>query len=292
MSAPPSWGAEVIDRPDPGDLTLYSVTSILNVLSDGDGLTWWAARQAAERAIDDQAWRHMPNRDEQVAYIAKAHDRASDIAKARGSAIHDRLEEWAHTGTRPPATVTRDGVTFDTTPWLDSFGDWLERAQPTYELAEAVVYSPTYGYAGTLDAIMVVDGVRFVADYKTKADSYTKAGKPHRPYPYQVALQLVAYARAELVATYRARRLEQAFKPRLYALSAAEQALAVAVPEVDAGLAIMVTPEHTLAYPLRLDDGVWRAWLHTIESYRWTKHDSRAVMGPALELKEAARADH
>jgi len=107
-----------------------------------------------------------------------------------------------------------------------------------------------------------------------------------------VALQLVAYARAELVATYRARRLEQAFKPRLYALSAAEQALAVPVPEVDAGLAVMVTPEHTMAYPLRLDDGVWRAFLHTVEAYRWTKHSSRSVMGQALDLKEAAHADH
>lgn len=292
-----SFGATVVDNAEPGDLTLYSVTSILNALNDGDGLVWWAAREAATWAVEHQAaWVPLAEeaRHKAVRVIADAHRESSERAMHRGSAVHDLLEQWVLSGQRPDARVEQeDGTVFDATDYLDSFDRWARAAQPQFEAAEMTVFSPRYGYAGTLDAIAVIDGVRFMIDYKTKADGFDRDGRPVKPRPASVALQLAAYAHAELAAVFRARRLEQKFRPRLYCLSPDEQARAIEVPAVDAGLAVMVTPQHTMAYPVRVDDEVFRAYLYAIEAYRWVKHTSKGVMGAPLLLKEVPDdADH
>lgn len=292
----PSYGSERIDRVEDGDITLYSVTSILNALNDGDGLVWWASREAAKWAVEHQdAWAPLAAEvpGKAVNVIADAHRETSDLAKNRGNAVHDLLETYAIQGTRPdPICAFEDGTRFDGTPYLDSFDRWAQAAQPSYEAAEMTVYSPRYGYAGTLDAVVTIDGVRFVMDYKSKDCGYDRDGRPVKPRPASAALQVCAYARAEMAAVFRARRLEQKFSPRLYALSPDEQARAVPVPEVDAGLIVMVSPELTMAYPMRIDDQVFRSFLYAIEAYRWVKHTSKTVMGGPLLVEEVNGAHH
>jgi hypothetical protein len=60
------------------------------------------------------------------------------------------------------------------------------------------------------------------------------------------------------------------------------------MPAVDAGLAVMVTPDHCKSYPVRIDDPVFDAFLYAIEAYRWVRHTSRAVMGAPLDLQRTA----
>jgi hypothetical protein len=145
------------------------------------------------------------------------------------------------------------------------------------------VYHPTMGYAGQSDAFLTIDGVRFIADYKTSKKAFDKRGNAKTPYPEQVALQLAAYAHAEMAAVWRPRRMEK-FRRRYYLLGPAEQEMAVPVPEVDAGLAIMITPEFCTAYPVTVSESVFEAFLHVQEVSRWVNETSKRVMGHPLEV--------
>jgi len=285
-------GTVLVDAADPGDLTLYSVTSIINAVNaGGDGLTWWARYGVARLAVEGVAqWQNLPP-DRAVKDLAYAHQHEQDIDRDTGNVVHAALEVWALSGERPSLDVVRGSDNLDRVAaeaMLDRFGEWTARARPVYEAAELVVYNPARGYAGTADAFMTVGGVRFISDYKTSRRSWDSDGKPRKPYVEQVALQLEAYRRATLAALFRARRIEPKFSPRYYALSEAEQAHSVAVPDVDAGLCIYITPEHCHAYPIVLDDRAWRGFLHAIDVYRWCKHDAKGLMGPPLDLGAVA----
>ena len=123
--------------------------------------------------------------------------------------------------------------------------------------------------------------MRFIADYKTSKKSTDAKGKATGPYP-EVALQLAAYRYAEMAAVWRPRRMEQ-FRRRYYLLGEAEKAMAVPVPEVDAGLVIHITPEHCDAYPVDCDQSVHRAFLFVLEAARWQFQTSKTVIGLPLQ---------
>jgi len=296
VSPPLHHGTTVVAGAGPDDALYYSVTSILGAVnSGGDGLVWWARYGTADIAVSRPAAWSGQEPAEAVKWLAQAHEHQAKVNRDTGSLVHAAIEQWTLTGTRPnladlPAPEAADPARAEV--YLDHFGDWLDLAQPEYEAAELVVYSPGRGYAGTLDAIAKVGGVPWLIDYKTHHEGYDRNGRPKRPYAEQVALQLVAYQRAEWAALFRARRVEQAFSPRLYALSATERAHAMPVPQVEAGLCVYLTPDHCLAYPILLADTAWRGFLHATEVYRWLKHDSKAVMGAPLDLGGGGRADH
>ena len=104
---------------------------------------------------------------------------------------------------------------------------------------------------------------RFIFDIKTSRDDYTHDKKLRQPYP-EVALQLAAYRHAELAAVWRARQVEH-FKRRYYVLSDTERALAVPVPQVDAGVAVLLTPTRFAVHPVRCDTSVHDAFLHLVD---------------------------
>jgi hypothetical protein len=143
------------------------------------------------------------------------------------------------------------------------------------------VYSPTYGYAGQSDAFLTIDGVRFIADYKSTRKPRDGRGQPKTPYPEQVGIQLAAYRNAEYAAVWRPRRFEQ-WRRRYYLLGPTERELAVPVPQVDTGLVIQITPEACEAYPIRCDEEVHEAFLFTLEAFRWVSETSKKVMGKPL----------
>lgn len=170
----------------------------------------------------------------------------------------------------------------DVAPFLDQFDGWCQRFQPQYEAAEMTVYAPRFGYAGTCDAFLTVGGTRFVVDYKTSKKSVDARGKATSPYPEQVALQLAAYRYAEFAAAWAPRRMEQ-FRRRYYLLGEAERAMSVAVPEVDTGLVIHITPEHCEAWPMECGPDVHEAFLYVVEAARWLFQSSKTVMGLPLQ---------
>ena len=281
MSAPIEVGPEPIDvdKASATDTRHYSVTTIIGAL-DKPALQYWAAEQTALAAV--QVAGSLPARIEEegeeavVKWLRDARFRRPKGIRSSaelGTAVHAACESYALTGQRPE-------VDDEVSPFLDRFDEWLQQAQPVYEAVETTVYSATYGYAGTLDAIATIGGQRVLVDYKTSRKSSDSRGQPSSPYP-EVALQLAAYRHAELAAVWRPRRVEQ-FRRRYYLLDDAERSMAVPVPEVEGGIAIHITPEHCVAYPVRCDEQVFDAFLFTLEAFRWQSGLSKKVIGEPL----------
>ena len=292
-------------KPTKDDLTLWSVTTIIGTL-DKPALIYWAANQtatAAVRAAASLTARIEEDGPEETAkWLAGARYRTPpDRLRAAdlGTVCHTACEEYALTGTRPDndriAALIRqtglkgfDGVESETVvlnQMLDRFDRWLQRFTPSYQATEVAVYSPKYGYAGTCDSFLTIGDVRFITDYKTTREPYDSRGKPKKPYP-EVALQLAAYRYAEMAAVWRPRRTEK-WRRRYYLLSPPEQDMAQPVPEVDGGLCIHITPEACEAYPVRCDVEAHRAFLYTLECFRWVQETSKTAIGPPLEtIKE------
>ncbi|MGQ9348916.1 PD-(D/E)XK nuclease family protein [Mycolicibacterium gilvum] len=295
-------GQEIVnvDKPDKDDLQLWSVTTIIGAL-DKPALLYWAAQQTAEAAIDRAAtWMAMVedgDRAGAVKWLRDARFRAPKTAlsaSSLGTIAHAMCEQYALTATRPSKDqvtemVVREGgdqVDIDSEVdtlgrMLNQFDDWLNRFQPSYQATEVCVYNPTYGYAGQADAFLTIDGVRFIADYKSSRETLDTRGQLRKPYPEQVGLQLAAYRYAEAAAVWRPRRTEK-YGRRYYLLSATEQELAVPVPDVDTGLVIKLTPESCESYPIRCDQAVHTAFLYVQEAFRWVQETSKTVMGDPL----------
>jgi hypothetical protein len=169
---------------------------------------------------------------------------------------------------------------------LNQFDGWLDRFQPSYQATEVCVYEPDFGYAGQCDAFLTIDGVRFIADYKTSRETFDTRGNLKTPYPESVALQLAAYRHAKYAAVWRPRRTEK-FKRRYYLLGESEREMAVPVPEVDTGLVIQIGPEACESYPMRCDEQVHTAFLYVLEAFRWIQDTSKTAMGDALASGKA-----
>lgn len=290
--AQPAFGQPAIDNATPADddLQLWSVTTILGAL-DKPALLYWSAEQSALAAIHNEAtWRGMLADDDPscphteaaqcpaVKWLRDARFRRPKgmrSAAELGTLVHEACEAYTLTGTRPV------DVDAEVIPYLDRFDEWLGRFGPSYQAAEVAVFHPELGYAGTSDAFLTIDGVRYIADYKTSRKALDAQGNPTEPYPEQVGLQLAAYRWATSAAIWRPRRIEK-FRRRYYLLGPDEKAVAVPVPKVDTGLVIHITPEACEAFPIVCDEQVFERYLAVQDAARWLFQESKTVMGRPL----------
>jgi hypothetical protein len=289
-----------VDKPGTDDTQLWSVTTILKALAN-PALEWWAIEQCATAAIDNEnTWKAMladVGRDDTITWLCTAKNRRPKtlLSDANlGTAVHTVCETYALTGTRPDREFIETQIEHTGGPqtdiiheadiltgMLELFDGWLQRFQPSYQATEVTVYSDQYGYAGTLDALLTIDGVRFITDYKSTRKPRLKSGKPKTPYT-EVALQLAAYRNADFAAIWRARRFEKQFR-RYYALNDQERALAVPLPDVDTGLCILITPEACEAYPIQCGPNIHTEFLYVLEAFRWINEVSGNVIGDPLQ---------
>lgn len=296
---------EIVDaeRPEAGDQVLYSVTSVLSVL-DRPALIPWAVNETAKwvvklhsripRVIEEDG------EEEAQKWIAGLRWRTDGLLTAAdvGTVSHSLMEQYVVTGKRPKITPDlhpspgrglhpEDVATLQRI--LDQGDRFLQEFQPRYEAAEVVVASPSYGYAGTCDGILSIDGQRLIIDYKTSRETYTKKGALKGPYP-EVGLQLAAYRYAEVAAVWRARRTKMSGR-RYYLLSREEREAAMPMPEVDGGLAIYLTPERYGVYPVRCGPDEFEAFLFCLEVARWQFNFANQMVGnpmtPPHPLSEA-----
>lgn len=273
-------GQPVVDsQPQDDDVRCWSVTTILGCI-DKPALVYWSAEETAKAALASRnAWLAIEREsgtEEAIKWLTGARFRAPKgmrTATQLGTAVHEACEQYALTGMRPE-------VDDEVRPFLDQFDKWLDRFQPEYVATEVTVYSPTYGYAGTADGFLNIDGHRLIIDYKTSRKSFDKQGKPTSPFP-EACLQLAAYRYAECAAVWAPRKFES-FRRRYYLISQSEQTLAEPVPEVDGGAVIHITPEHCEIYPVRCDRDVHRAFLFVQEVARWHFLEARNAIGDPL----------
>lgn len=289
----PLLGEPPVDvQPDEQDARYWSVTTLIGAL-DKPALQPWAALRTAEAAVDDMAiWTHRlehEGRASAIDYLKNSRFRGAGkgarSATDLGKAVHAACEHAAIHGQFLPMHANDTELR----PFLLQFRRFLKDFEPKYIAAEVTVFSPTYGYAGTCDAFMEIDGVRYIVDYKTSREDLDARGNPKGPYP-EVALQLAAYRYAELAAVWRARaHLQQ--KRRYYLLSETERSLAVPVPEVDHGLVIYLTPERYGVYPVRCDESIHDLFLAVIDAARFVLDVGSTVIGNPLIPPRALRLE-
>lgn len=278
-----------VDKPDADDLRLWSVTTIIGVL-DKPALLYWAAEQTAKAAV--RMAKTLPARideDGEDAVVKQLRDARFSRPKGElsdaqfGTELHALAEEYSLTGIRPEITRDTFGPDLDNAiACFNHLDDWLQEFQPEYMASEVVVYHPGYGYAGTADMFLKLQGVPLIGDYKFSKKATNARGKAAPIYP-ETALQLAAYRHAEMAAVWRPRRFES-FRRRYYALSTNEQEMAVPVPTVEGGIGIKITPGFAHAHPVRCDDQVFTAFLYCLEAARWVFEDSKTAVGEPLAL--------
>ena len=184
-------------------------------------------------------------------------ERIRDTAAALGSEVHDESERLVLQLARDTGVAWTDGRAMPAWPehlqaHMGSFVSFLDDFHPEYLATEATVFNRTQAYAGTLDAVMrlrVGDRVlTILVDYKSGKNIYPEVG-----------LQLAAYANAEFVGS-------------------PDGVTELAVPTVDAGAVLHITPKGYRLRLVRIDEEIYRAFLHAREVFRWAKVLSGTVL--------------
>jgi hypothetical protein len=235
------------------NVTYYSVTTILNALSK-PALPYWAA---AETAVAALAHRDLLRQMEEsegteaaIDWLKGAPWRKSKKARDLGSAIHGATEAYVLGGPQPD-------VAPEVAPFLRHYLDFLDDWRPEIELVETTVWNHTQAYAGTLDAVMRLEGMALVMDTKTTAEPKPdRKSKP--PYP-EAAMQVAAYRYAEVLTLANGDEQE--------------------MPPTDGGAVLVLWPDHYDLVPVRCDEEVFRAFLFVREAFRWQEELAKTVIG-------------
>lgn len=190
------WGGRTYTTPEG---KIYpSVTTILNVIAK-PALVNWAAKTERELTIEAAAnlYEDLPvngGKMSRPAYIntltnrigkTKAYQKEVSRSQEIGSQVH-ALVEWnlrKELGqvVGPEPVLSHDGATWS----FMVYEEWRKTHHFAPTHIEQVVWSDTYGYAGTMDWVAGVDGITSVGEWKT-----AKACYPEH------LLQVVAYIMA------------------------------------------------------------------------------------------------
>lgn len=98
---------------------------------------------------------------------------ARDEAAGRGSRVHHGIERLISGETLRMDTPLGDGNGNEREPepfeWerLMGFAHWVADVNPTFIHNERTIISDKHGFGGTLDAVVDIDGERFIVDFKT-----------------------------------------------------------------------------------------------------------------------------
>lgn len=255
------------------DVTFRSVTNALNSVAK-PAIVGAAAKRAGERAVfQEQEWHAIQQEqgDEKARlWISSAMREYSDYAASMGSAVHFCAEHffehvevvdgeavldtflieyiaahWAEKMCKHRGTVDKniEQVRKHVTQLalaIETYGiEFIER--------ERTVLNPEYGYAGTLDATVLIDGRTYLLDYKTGGVYET------------VALQLAAYRYATHevdgdVSRKRAMR-------------------------VDGGCVLQLKPASHKLHFVRCDESTFDVFLKALDLATWRDGEAKTTIG-------------
>lgn len=228
------------------------VTTVLNSLPK-PALINWAARQAAEKAVNEWDTLAALPPTERLNALAYAHREATSKAALRGTQIHDLGEKISH-GEEVDVPAEHVGP-------VEAYARFLDRWDISPIATETPVASMRYHFAGTADCWARVgarDGQRALLDIKTGKGVYE-----------EVALQLAAYRYADI------------WQPG----DGTEEPL----PEVDAVYVAHVLPDDVLLLPIHADLQTFRQFLYVMQTARWiAQARDESPVGSALTPPEAA----
>lgn len=148
------------------------VPSITTVIKAGIPQPWmgpWAAKMAAEHANANWDRLARVTAYQRISEMKNAHKVYADEKADIGDIVHDLVDCWS-TGRPypdPPKEVRL---------YVDRFIDFLTAKRPVFVENEVTLWSRAYGYAGTADFIIAVDGRVFLADLKTGKNLHEEIG--------------------------------------------------------------------------------------------------------------------
>lgn len=154
---------------DVDGLELNSVTTVLSATTSKPWLTAWAAKLAAEFAVEQHEHIgktiELAGAEAAIGMVKGAAEQRRNDARDRGTFVHDIVEALILDTPLPEFTD-------DVAPYADAFVDWCIAWQPRFLAAEATVARPEHGWAGTLDVIAYLPalGRTLVIDCKTGAN--------------------------------------------------------------------------------------------------------------------------
>lgn len=171
---------------------LQSPSSILNKLDKSQALIPWAINCYTEKMLELCANGSNFTRDdiESMLSVAKtAHTEQKTAAGSIGSVVHD----FAQLYTKSVAIDEIEGF-FDlpqedqekARKGAEAFVKWVQEINPVFINSEFTVYSKKNRFVGTCDALVEIDGAKYILDYKTSKGVYSS-------HIYQVASYLKAY---------------------------------------------------------------------------------------------------
>ncbi|EHM24231.1 hypothetical protein SPW_7325 [Streptomyces sp. W007] len=239
-------GSRFYVDPDDGRIKVPGVTSVVGMLPK-DFLTYWAAKQSAEAAVNN--WDIVSKLCERdpagaIDYLKSAHRRTSKAASDLGSTAHDYFERLARGDNVPLRQVHAD-----VKPHVTYFKQFLDEIQPEFLHLEETVWSDVHQYAGSFDAIAKIDGEVVMVDWKTSKDVYDS-----------VALQLAAYRYADRIIL-------------------AESGESVDVPAMTGGAVLHVRPDAWKFVPVECGEDVFAAFLALRKVFDWERDGKRGVVG-------------
>lgn len=234
-----------------GEEFISVTTAIKNGVAKPN-LLGWAAKQVASIAVRDADTVYSESTEEHVGNILSAFDGVRQSASEIGNVVHALCERIVN-----GEDVQYDTLAEDVKPFIDAFNQFLADWSPAFLETEAFVASRKYGYAGTLDGIMSLDGQVYIMDIKT--------GRSLHP---EVGLQLAAYARADFIGR----------------ASGEESELPAVHP--DKGLVLHLRPGKYGLYSCRIDNTTFDMFLAALDMHHYETYGKHFILGPKLSKQE------
>ena len=150
---------------------IISVSSVSGIIDKPHLLKW----------VSDLAFRTLNSYLEQGVTIRTPHIiEACNMYKAKqaeakyvGTLVHDYVENYSKwLNPKIPEEDLNDPQVWQIRNGILSFLKWKEEHDVKFIVQEVFVYSKKYGYGGRFDAIIEVDGKRYLVDYKTSKSFY------------------------------------------------------------------------------------------------------------------------
>jgi len=162
------------------------VTTICN-LHAKPWLKPWYIKQTAEFCVNTASTLDtiaaLEGREAAVEFASEGGEAACNRARNLGSEVHEIIEKRIK-GLDVPLTPA-------TEPYIAAWEGFCEKHRPTFLASEMLMVNEHFKYAGRADALVRIDGYKYLVDWKTGAWD-----KAH-------AMQQTAYRRADIMQTDR-----------------------------------------------------------------------------------------
>lgn len=268
MTTTDAFGGRVYVHPITGE-EFRSVTTILSAAAK-PALDKWKTKTISRFAAEHRE--QLATMDEDAAYdlVRSSQYTSSGVAAATGEQVHARLETLfgllRDGGSDAVGYFTNDCPPVPELAHVDQcFRELLDEFEVRPLFMENTLVNRSVGYAGSADLIAEIRARGVDAPWR-RAVIDAKSGKSIYG---SVALQLVAYAKAEAI-----------LLP-----DGTEQPM----PAIHQTFALHVRPRSWALRPMRYDVGVWQAFQSLVVVDQWVNRDERGAVGDAINQGAISR---